>query len=305
MISVIMSTYKEDVDILRLAIESILNQTFRDFEFIIILDNPKNKEHLQCLLQYEKEDCRVHFYVNAENKGLVASLNKALSLCKGDIIARMDADDIALPNRLEMEYDYMISNDLDMVGGLMVMIDEKGNTIYSISKVPANPNKIKKALQFGQCLAHPTWMVKKKVYDHLNGYRNIPLCEDYDFTLRAALNGYKLSNVNQPVLKYRMSKNSISRSNLYAQYLYMKYITKQYRCGIIADVDQANQYVKQCDKEGPSKRYLQANVHFNAALQNMTDKRWLQFLKNGICLTFSSVNYLNKLYRFIRLSLYS
>ena len=130
MISVIMSTYKEDVDILRLAIESILNQTFRDFEFIIILDNPKNKEHLQCLLQYEKEDCRVHFYVNAENKGLVASLNKALSLCKGDIIARMDADDIALPNRLEMEYDYMISNDLDMVGGLMVMIDETRFTQY-------------------------------------------------------------------------------------------------------------------------------------------------------------------------------
>lgn len=305
MISVIMSTYKEDVDILRLAIESILNQTFRDFEFIIILDNPQNQEHLQCLSQYEKDDCRVHFYVNAENKGLVASLNRALSLCKGDIIARMDADDIALPNRLEIEYNYMISNDLDMVGGLMMMIDEKGNKIYSISKVPENPNKIKKALQFGQCLAHPTWMVQKKVYDHLNGYRNIPLCEDYDFTLRAALNGYKLSNVNQPVLKYRMSKNSISRSNLYAQYLYMKYITKQYRYGMIADVNQANQYVKQCDKKGPSKRYLQANVYFNAALQNMTDKHWLRFLKNGICLTFSSVNYLNKIYRFIRLSLYS
>ncbi len=305
MISVIMSTYKEDVKILRLAIESILNQTLKDFEFIIILDNPQNQEHLQCLSYYEKEDNRVHFYVNEENKGLVASLNRALSLCSGNVIARMDADDISLPNRLEVEYKYLISNNLDMVGGVMEMIDEKGNAIYSISKVPTDPQKIKKALQFGQCLAHPTWMVKKKVYDCLNGYRNIPLCEDYDFTLRAVLNGFRLSNVNQIVLKYRMSKNSISRSNLYTQYLYMKYITRQYKQSGIADVTQAQRYVKQLDKQGARKRYMQANVYFNKALQNITDKQWLQFIKNGIHIVFSSLNYLNKIYRFIRLSLYS
>ena len=99
------------------------------------------------------------------------------------------------------------------------MIDEDGNTIYSIKKVPTDFKKIKKCIKYNQVISHPTWFGKKEVFDKLNGYRNMPLCEDYDFTLRAILQGFKISNVNECVLKYRMTKDSISRSNLFEQYL--------------------------------------------------------------------------------------
>ena len=109
----------------------------------------------------------------------------------------------------------------------------------------------------------------------------MPLCEDYDFTLRAVLNGFVISNLNEPVLKYRMTSNSISRSNLFEQYLYMSYITNEYKNNRIASVDKAYAYVQQHLNETDSDKYLKANV------------------------IFSSKYYLNKIYRFMMLSLNS
>ena len=222
MISIIMSTYKEEENLLRESIESILNQTYKDFEFIIILDHPENDLHKRIIEKYSKIDNRIRFFVNEKNIGLTGSLNRGLSLAKGEYIARMDADDISLPYRLERQLEYIKKNQYDLIGGITQMIDEDRNSIYSIQKVPTDFNKIKKALRYGQCIAHPTWLGRKEVFDYLNGYRNIPFCEDFDFTLRVVLNGFKISNLNETVLKYRMTKNSISRNNLYDQYLYMK-----------------------------------------------------------------------------------
>ena len=103
MISVIMSTYKEDEELLRESIESILNQTYKDIEFIIILDYPDNEIHQKVICEYASKDKRVHFYINQKNLGLTKSLNRGISLCTGDYIARMDADDISLSDRLEKQ----------------------------------------------------------------------------------------------------------------------------------------------------------------------------------------------------------
>lgn len=99
---------------------------------------------------------------------------------------------------------------------------------FILLKVPTDFNKIKKCIKYNQVISHPTWFGKKEVFEQLEGYRQMPLCEDYDFTLRAILKGYKISNLNEVVLKYRMTSDSISRSNLFEQYLYGCYITKQY-----------------------------------------------------------------------------
>ncbi|WRK53105.1 hypothetical protein SD457_23720 [Coprobacillaceae bacterium CR2/5/TPMF4] len=90
----------------------------------------------------------------------------------------------------------------------------------------------------------------------MNGYRMMPLCEDYDFTLRAVLAGYRISNINKIVLKYRMTSTSISRSNLFEQYLYAKYITKKYKAGEIANIDDAKQYVKEKNDSKKQKGIL-------------------------------------------------
>lgn len=305
MISVIMSTYKEDERLLRESIESILNQTYRDFEYIIILDYPDNDVHKSVIEEYALKDDRIHFYINEKNMGLTDSLNRGLSLCHGEYIARMDTDDISLPNRLERQMKYLEKNHYDLIGGITEMINENGSLLYSIKSVPTDPKKINKALRYSQCIAHPTWLGKKEVFEKNAGYRHMPLCEDYDFTLRAVLNGFVISNLNEAVLKYRMTSNSISRSNLFEQYLYMAYITNEYKNNRIASVDKAYAYVQQHLNETDSDKYLKANVIFNRMLQEMSDKQFLSFIKDGFCLLFSSKYYLNKIYRFMMLSLNS
>lgn len=305
MISVIMSTYKEDERLLRESIESILNQTYRDFEYIIILDYPDNDVHKSVIEEYALKDDRIHFYINEKNMGLADSLNRGLSLCHGEYIARMDADDISLPDRLERQMKYLEKNHYDLIGGITEMINENGSLLYSIKSVPTDPKKINKALRYSQCIAHPTWLGKKEVFEKNAGYRHMPLCEDYDFTLRAVLNGFVISNLNEAVLKYRMTSNSISRSNLFEQYLYMSYITNEYKNNRIASVDKAYAYVQQHLNETDSDKYLKANVIFNRMLQEMSDKQFLSFIKDGFCLLFSSKYYLNKIYRFMMLSLNS
>lgn len=305
MISVIMSTYKEDEKLLRESIESILNQTYKDFEYIIILDYPDNDVHKSVIEEYASKDHRIQFYINEKNIGLTDSLNRGLSLCHGEYIARMDADDISLPDRLERQMEYLEKNHYDLIGGITEMINENGTLLYSIKSVPTDPKKINKALRYSQCIAHPTWLGRKEVFEKNAGYRHMPLCEDYDFTLRAVLNGFVISNLNEPVLKYRMTSNSISRSNLFEQYLYMSYITNEYKNKRVASVDKAYAYVQQHLNEKDSNKYLKANVIFNRMLQEMSDKQILSFIKDGFCLLFSSKYYLNKIFRFIMLSICS
>lgn len=303
--SVIMATYKEDIKFLKQSIESILNQTYKDFEYIIILDNPENQEHIQLINEYAKQDQRIRFYINDRNMGLTNTLNRGLSLANGKYICRMDADDISVLNRIEIQKKYLEDNHFDLIGGVSKMIDENGNDIYSIKKVPTDFTKIKKCIKYNQVISHPTWFGKKEVFDQLGGYRNIPLCEDYDFTLRTILKGYKISNVNVNVLNYRMTSNSISRTNLFEQYLFAQYITRQYSQNKIADIAEAKKYVDKHNDENKAKKYLNANVRFNDALKDIEEKKYLKFIKDGFLLTFTSWNYLNKIYRFLMVTLNS
>ena len=304
-ISVLMATYKERKEHLSVAIESILNQTFKDFEFIIILDNPENLEHIDLIKEYQRKDDRIKFYINEKNMGLPKTLNKGIQLASGQYLCRMDADDMSESNRLENQLDYLCSNGYDLIGGLSTMIDEDGNMIYKIKSVPTDFNKIKKALKYNQVISHPTWFGKIEVFKSLNGYRLIPLCEDYDFTLRAVLKGYKVSNLNINVLNYRMTKNSVSRSNLYEQYLYMRYITNQYSDGKVADLSLAGQYVNQHKNKRKSNAYLRSNMYFNEMLNKLELKQYGKCCILGIKLIFSSKDYLKKIYRLLRVSMYS
>lgn len=300
-----MATYKESIECLKQSIESIINQTYNDFEFIIILDNPDNKEHIAFINDYVCKDERIKFYINDKNMGLTNTLNRGLKLAEGKYICRMDADDISELYRMEHQKKYLEENDFDLIGGISQMIDEDGNTIYSIKKVPTNFKKIKKCIKYNQVISHPTWFGKKEVFDKLNGYRNMPLCEDYDFTLRAILQGFKISNVNECVLKYRMTKDSISRSNLFEQYLFARYITKQYSEGKVSEVEEAKAYVKKNLSDKNAKRYLKGNERFNNALNNLEEKQYIQFIANGIALLFTSKYYLDKIFRFVMVYLNS
>jgi glycosyltransferase involved in cell wall biosynthesis len=111
-ISAVMSVYNESEEYLRKSIESILNQTYTDFEFIIILDNPDNKKARDILKEYENKDDRIVLLENEKNIGLAPSLNRGVKVARGKYIARMDADDIALPQRFEKQV-YFLENNPD------------------------------------------------------------------------------------------------------------------------------------------------------------------------------------------------
>ena len=241
LISVIMSTYNESKYEIKNCIESVLYQSYSNFEFIIINDNPKDETLKKVLDEYT--DSRIRVYCNKENVGLVKSLNYALSIARGLFIVRMDADDISKRSRIEDEFNYLVKNNLDIVGTCIELIDENDNVIQSEMRLPQNNSKIKLFMRWGSCIAHPTWMVRTEVYKNLNGYRNIPYCEDYDFILRAIKSGYKLGNVPKVELSYRVRNNGISGSNKEEQFLIRNYLAKNMKKINVITEDDVDSYI--------------------------------------------------------------
>jgi len=206
-VSVIMSVYNSE-EYLMESIDSILNQTFENYEFIIIDDG--STDNSAKIIQTSK-DRRIRLLRNHKNIGLPLSLNKAIKLSRGQYIARMDADDIAPPYRLERQVNYLYSNShVDILGGQVVSIDINGVRIKNSNK-PLKSSQINKAAEFSCPLNHPTYMVKKEIYEELDGYREIfTYGQDYDFILRAIDRGFVIKNMPDILLYYRIYPGSQS-----------------------------------------------------------------------------------------------
>ena len=224
LISVLMSTYNETTKELDESINSILQQTYSNFEFLIINDNPNNYELEKTLKSYK--DSRIKIIHNEENLGLVKSLNSGLKYCNGQYVARMDADDISCPSRIQDELLYLQNNRLDMVGSYIEAIDENGKTIKPLMRFPKNHNQIVKFMRWGSCICHHTWLLKREVCFELQGYRKTPHCEDYDFILRAIAHGYKVGNIPKVELSYRIRQSGVSKSHEAEQFLLRDYLAQ-------------------------------------------------------------------------------
>ena len=278
LISVIMSTYNETIEELNQSINSILTQSHKDLEFIIVNDNPSNlilSEYLESLT-----DSRVKVYKNDKNMGLVDSLNIALKYANGNYVARMDADDISLPYRLEHQLNYLLSNNFDMVGSYLQLIDENGCILKEVMKFPSSEKKIRKCISWGSCLPHPSWLLKKSVYDKLGGYREVPSCEDYDFILRALVcKDFRLGNIPEVCLKYRVRNKGISKSNKYTQYLLTKFLSKNYNENIIASKEDIDSYLNSNRFASDVNNYKAYNA-LKKQIKNISILNMLTLLKN-------------------------
>lgn len=232
-VSVIMSVFNEE-DYLPQAIESILNQTYKDFEFIIV-DDASNDTSLEIIKRYASEDKRVAVIENTLNLGLAASLNKALGVAKGEFVARIDADDIAVKDRLEIQLAFLNKNpDIDLVGASMYLIDLEGRTIAR-SDTTADSKILKKIIYYKNISPHPTWMFRREILKDLKGYRNLPASQDYDFLMRLYSLGYEVSNIDTPLLHYRVHKNKISFDRSITQIKLSRYLRKLYKNDLILD----------------------------------------------------------------------
>lgn len=210
LISVIMSVYTDE-KYLRKSVESILNQTFRDFEFIITDDCSKDNS-LDILREYAKKDNRIVLIENKENLKLTKNLNNMLGIAKGDLIARMDSDDISFPDRFEKQVKIFKNNpDIDFVFTSTILIDDTDDEICETWR-PKNIDSILKMMSYNDLIPHPSIMAKKEIfskagnYTEINGYGQ----EDKELWQKFIKLGIKFYYLNEPLLFYRVNPKGIS-----------------------------------------------------------------------------------------------
>lgn len=239
LVSVIMGVYNiPSKKILCESIESILNQTYKNLEFIIVDDGSTNETY-KWLKEISKKDDRIIIGKNKHNMGLAVTLNKCLKMSSGYYIARMDGDDVSDINRLKKEIDFLEKNkDYKLVTCNMNCFDENG--IWSVKKGPEIIKK--KDFLFNSPINHAGLVTYKDVYELSNFYneKNYALrIEDYDLFMRMFSKNIKMYTIQETLYNYREDKDAFSRRkyryriNEFIVRLYGFHLLKLYPLGII------------------------------------------------------------------------
>lgn len=225
-ISVLMSVYNEPLDWLKSSIESILSQTFTEFEFIIINDNPARQELRDVLQSYKNQDERIRIIENPENLGLTKSLNIGLKEAKGKYIARMDGDDISLGERLKLQYQFLEKNsNIFLVGTSVQTIDQNGTLKEKVIKHNNHKQIANDMFTNRLPFYHPTIMFRNR---GLLYRENFQTTQDYDFYLNSLSKGEEFGNLKGVLYYYRVSNKSVSMNRRRKQVLYKKLALKFY-----------------------------------------------------------------------------
>lgn len=213
-ISVLVPVYNTEEKHLRECIESILNQTFKDFELIILNDSSSNNAE-EVIKSYD--DKRILYYKNEKTEEITKSRNKLLSLARGKYIAIQDHDDISFPDRLEKEYNYLENHkDVSIISAWIEVFSEINYKFHKGKKIKIWKRKeFPKVLDFlKQCeLIHPVCMWRKNDFEkynltYENGYYG---SQDYALFSKA-VRYLKFANIQEPLLKYRRHSNNVSRN---------------------------------------------------------------------------------------------
>lgn len=214
LVSIIMGAYNGEKTISR-CIESIINQTYTNWEFIICNDCSTDNT-LKIINEYSERDSRIIILNNDRNIRLAASLNRCLDVAKGKYVARMDADDESLPSRLEVQVKYLEEHpDVDCVGVARIVFDEYGE--HGIRRENEYPSK--NDLLYMNPFAHPTIMMKKSVYNELQGYtvsEETMRAEDLDLWFRFYEKEYNGYNIQTPLYRYREGLDDYSKRTIKA-----------------------------------------------------------------------------------------
>lgn len=225
-ISVVMPAYNA-AKYLREAIDSILAQTYTDFEFIIINDGSTDSTK-DIIMSYD--DPRIVYLENDVNSGIVVTLNKGLDAAQGRYIARMDADDISLPTRLAEQFAFMEANpDIAVAGCLVERFDDNGWHDFPPSE--KDHDICKADLLFSTCVAHPATIIRKSILDkhHLRYDEHFVGMEDYCLWWRISRIS-NITNLQKRLLKYRQHKDQVTKAEIDHEFLdkQRKFISKQF-----------------------------------------------------------------------------
>lgn len=214
-ISVVMPVYNA-ANFLKEAIDSILNQTFRDFEFLIFNDGSTDNSR-DIVLAYN--DSRIQFFDDSINQGYTKRLNSGLALAQGKYIARMDADDIAFPERFERQYAFMEANqEIAVCGTFFNFIGSKDayRNFNWVSEI--DPDLVNINLLFDCAICHPTVMIRKDILQLSEIQYKVDCEPSEDYELWISLSKeFKLANLDDCLLHYRISDNQVSNNSNHQQ----------------------------------------------------------------------------------------
>lgn len=207
-VSVLMPVFNAEAYLAE-AIESILKQSFTDFEFLIFNDGSIDKSH-QIITSYSS-DTRIRYINSTTNRGYLVYLNEGLQLAQGEYIARMDADDLSMPTRFEDQVKFLDKNlDYALVGSKVDYINGEGEYLFT-PDLPHNDEEIKARLFFNNCIYHPSVMIRMKSLGASQYDANYYPAEDYEMWVRLARN-YKFKILDDILLKYRWHDSNISKT---------------------------------------------------------------------------------------------
>lgn len=211
-ISVIMPCYNEEKTV-ESAVNSILNQTFQDFEFIII-DDCSQDNTSQILQVLSKQSSKIKVLRNSQNLGYSGSINKGIKAAGGDFIARMDADDFSFPERFEKQVTFLLKHpEIGLVGTGVELVMKENKESRGTIIMPETHDEILKGRYLRSFNFHPTIMAKKTLFVDYKGYdESIKRAEELDLWLRASVS-YKFHNLPDILLRYSVNepgKNKIS-----------------------------------------------------------------------------------------------
>lgn len=256
-VSVIMPVYNTKEEYLREAIESILNQTFDDFELIIVNDGSLDENCEKVILSYD--DKRIKYNKNPQNKGLVYTRNRLLELAQGEYIANMDSDDVSFPNRLEKQLEFFKNHqDISLLGSWAISIPSNDTM-----KAPKSI-KIMDIISDCPCI-HPTVMFKRedfKKYD-LKYNSNLISAEDYDL-YASAIKYVNMTNIQEPLLYYRRHESNVS-NKLRVETIVDSFKVQDKLLGYLSDDEKIKNkildiaYTKKVKKSGTLQNFFSIN----------------------------------------------
>lgn len=205
--------YKEKTEYLELAIESMLKQTVPPEQFVIVKDGPLTNDLDEIIDNYKKKYPKLLTIVSIdENKGLGLALDEGIKFCRNELIARMDSDDISMPDRCEKELKvFEESPELDIISGAISEFKETIDNVVSIRRVPEDEGAIKKQMRQRSPFNHPAVMFKKNSVIDAGGYGGSARKEDHDLFSRMVFGGCHTYNLQETVLYYRIGTDNIKR----------------------------------------------------------------------------------------------
>ena len=212
--SILLPVYhKDNKEYLTLSIESMLNQTVKSDDFVIVKDGPLTKELEELIYKYaSNKDNHINIVALEHNEGLGAALDFGLRHCKNELIARMDADDISLPTRCEKLLELFEKDpELSIAGTNIDEFMDDPNKVISSRVVPTTHEEIEKYNRRRQGFNHPTVMFKKSEVLRVGSYPRLRHMEDKDLFFRMLNMGCKAANIPESLLLFRSNKESFKR----------------------------------------------------------------------------------------------